>query len=144
LVSVESNDLASKENVLGSNRINTKFDFSRPTTNRPYTTGIDLSDGWADKNSAIQLPVFPDASSVVFEIDYPGWRHLPATNTIKISMDGGSTQSYVLTAGANIIKVPAPVGFTLRNITIESDKSFTIPSPDNRNKAYQLISLESN
>jgi hypothetical protein len=119
-------------------------DYATTGAKRPPTEGIN-SDGWANKVVNILLPVTRDSNTVSFDIEYPGWRNIPSQNTISISLDGEKVSSYVLQQGSNHITVKAPVGFQVRNITIEADKTFIMPDPkDRRECSYRLMSVKSN
>ena len=145
LLSAESNDtrywkkeLQSSDYVLGS-----KVNYAQEGAKRPPTQGIK-SDGWAEKEVSISLPVSRDSTELSLEIFYPGWSNVPRVNHIKISVDGDRPQDYILASGPNIIQIHEPVGFSSHTITISAENTFRMPAADDRECAYRLVSLQSN
>jgi hypothetical protein len=121
-----------------------KVDYATTGANRPPTEGVN-SDGWANRKVLITLPITRDSNSVIIDIDYPGWRNLPKQNRILISIDGEKGVPYILQQGSNHIVLNAPVGFRVRTISLEAEKTFVMPAlNDQRECSYRLISVQSN
>jgi len=121
-----------------------KVDYVTTGASRPPTEGVN-SDGWAKRKVTITLPVTRNSDSITFDIDYPGWRDVPKENRLKITIDDEKPITYYLQQGSNRIQMSAPVGFRVRNITLEADKTFIMPDKlDQRECSYRLVSVQSN
>ena len=145
LMTAESNDLRYWKSafkdlpfVLGA-----KVNYSNEGAIRPPTQGVK-SDGWAEKEITFALPVSRDSNLISLELFYPGWAHIPQVNHLSISVDGEKSIMYDIQSGPNLIQLHEPIGFSSHTITVKADKTFIMPSPDNRECAYRLISVQSN
>lgn len=120
-----------------------KVDFTAATGPRPPTNGIDL-DGWCESKAAFDMPISEQSNGVVLNINYPGWWNAPLTSSVSISLDNDQPHVYKLKQGINTITVPAAPGVCKRRVNLQSNLLLSLPKPDNRERAFCLLSAESN
>ena len=115
------------------------IDFATAGSMRSPSYGID-QDGWAEKTVAFEVPVSPASADLKLEIEYPGWPGVPAENEVRISIDGAPATVRRLQAGRNSLALPIPPGLSVRRVEVESDRTFQLPPPDGRQRAFRILS----
>jgi len=103
--------------------------------------GVD-QDGWAGTGGELALPVGPSVSAIRFEFEYPGWPGIPAQGAVTISIEGQPARTLVLKPGGNSVTLPAMPGSSVRRVRLEAKGTFRLPAPDNRERAFRLVSVE--
>ena len=117
------------------------FDFATVGSARPPSEGIE-EDGWAGDRDDFALPVGPSVSAVKFEFEFPGWEGIPADSAVVISVEGGAAQTLALKPGRNSVTVPLMPGPLVRLVHLECNRTFRLPAPDGRERAFRFLSVE--
>jgi hypothetical protein len=100
--------------------------------------GIDR-DGWAETRAEAWLPASAAATQLTLTIEYPGWPGIRPESELKISADAGAAHVFALKPGTNTISVPVAAGLLVHSLRFESERSFSLPAPDGRVRAFRLV-----
>ncbi len=103
--------------------------------------GVD-QDGWVGAGGDIALPVGPSVYAIRFEFEYPGWVAIPAQGAVEISIEGQPARTLALKPGSNSVTLPAMPGPPVRHVHLGATGTFRLPAPDNRERAFRLLSVE--
>ena len=120
-----------------------KVDFTHPDSPRPPSLGID-PDGWCEAECLFDMPISSSAKGVILTLDYPGWWNLAPETELKINLDNDAPQVFYVKQGRNTLSVLAKPGASVTRVHIKSSQVVSLPKPDNRSRAFCLISAESN
>jgi hypothetical protein len=118
----------------------THVDLTAASTLPSMTDGID-ADGWTRARAGIMVPAATNAARLDLVVDYPGWGDATEAD-LRLALEGSPEILCTLKAGRNTLSVPLPPSLRARHLRLESTRTFQLPAPDNRERAFRALSLD--
>ena len=118
----------------------THVDLTVTPANPSLTSGID-ADGWAQATATIEVPAATNSARLDLVVEYPGWSDAPEAG-LRLALEGGPEILHTLKPGRNTFSVPLSPSLRARHLRLESTRTFRLPAPDNRERAFRALSLD--
>jgi len=115
--------------------------WDEPTTQSLPFSGID-SDGWTEPECELTVPVRPGPTRLTFNLEYPGGAAPADGPVVQVWADNQNIGQLTLHQGGNMFSLPFVADRFAARVDLIADKSFSLPAPDGRHRAYHFISVQ--